>query len=105
VNLFYLNVGSTPTTDEGVKTIVAGFRKLAQLVLDSTKVTDVAVKELSSLKTLTYLSLNQTAVTNTGGKTLKEMQQLEFLYVFGTRMSGGMIQELHQALPYCFVYP
>jgi hypothetical protein len=92
---------------------VSGFsilplRKLQDLNLFNTKVTDAGLEHLKALTSLQWLSLGssfgpigKTKVTNAGLEHLKGLPDLWYLELWGTQVSEEGVKRLHEALPKC----
>ncbi len=83
----------------------AGFKKLAavtpQLVtvdLSATKITDAAVAQLASAKSLRLVRLSETGVTDAAIDTLVKLPSLESINLYGTKVTDSGVSKL-AALP------
>src|ERR1043166_7151106 len=90
---FGLVLGSTPLTDIGLKE-VAGFKELQVLSVGSTQVTDDGLRELAALQKLQSLDLGLTKVTNKGLKHLAALSQLQWLGLSYTQVSDEGLKDL-----------
>ena len=64
-------------------------------------VTDMGLKELATLKSLTYLGLYGTSVTDAGLKELTPLKTLTTLDLGYTKVTNAGVAELRKALPKC----
>lgn len=93
-----LLLNSTQVTDIGLQEI-AVLKELIDLELDNTAVTDAGLEQLAKLPELQFLSLNKTAITDVGLEHLAKAPKLEHLHVSGTKVTDEGIAKLKRALP------
>lgn len=91
-------LSNTLVTDNGLKEIVV-LHELKNVVLDKTAVTDEGLKYLVRLSELQYLSLDNTAITDAGLEHLAKLPKLEDLHVRSTKATAEGIAKLKRALP------
>jgi hypothetical protein len=81
-------------TDAALKEKLAGREDLRFLMLNNTKVTDAALKEVGLLKELRYLHLDNTDITDAGLKELAGLKKLRDLALNGTNVTDAGLTEL-----------
>ena len=73
-----LNLDSTKITDKGLKE-VSKLQKLEFLSLQLTQNTDAGLKEMANLQSLTHLNLRATGITDAGLKDVAKLKKLKWL--------------------------
>jgi hypothetical protein len=77
--------------------------EITALALCRSPVTDVGLRELAALPSLTWLDLRDTRVTDVGLKGLAGRKNLATLLLQGTQVSDAGVAELYKALPKCAI--
>ncbi len=90
---FGLCLNSTKMTDVGLKEL-AGLKSLQALYLAGTQVTDAGLKELAGRKSLQTLDVRWTKVTDAGLKELAGLQSLQRLYLNHCHVTGAGLKDL-----------
>ena len=78
-------------------------KKLEELDIGETGITDDGLEHLGGLTSLVVLSLHTTAATNAGLKHLEGLRNLETLIVPQTKITEAGAQEFNRSLPQCQV--
>ncbi len=81
-----IDLSGTPVTDDDLR-LVRNLTQLQTLNLHRTQVSDVGMRHLESLSSLTTLTVGDTRITNEGLRALTHLHQLQFLGLHGTRVS------------------
>ncbi len=97
-NLVWLRLGSTKITDVALKE-VAKLSNLSRLNLEHTAISDAGLNNLSGLKNLQYLNLFDTKVTDQGILALAKCQNLRNLYLYQSQVTAAGAAKLQQQLP------
>jgi hypothetical protein len=71
-----------------------GLKKLQQLVLSDTRITDAGMKYLKDFTALTDLQLDSTQITDQGIAHLKVLTQLTHLQLIGNPVTDAGVAEL-----------
>jgi hypothetical protein len=87
-------------TDAGLVHLLT-LGQLQVLVLDNTEVTDAGLVHLQGLKQLQGLRLESTKVTDRGLVHLQGLKQLQYLSLDNTKVTDQGVKRLQQALPKC----
>jgi hypothetical protein len=62
------------------------------------------MKELAGLKNLSILALNSSKVTDVGLRELERLHNLTQLYLHGTRVTNDGFAALRESLPKCMIF-
>ena len=79
----------------------ADLGKVTKLKLNSTRITDSGLKEVTKLKQLKELYLVSTKITDEGLKEVAQLKQLRSLDLSFTKSTPAGVAELQKALPKC----
>ncbi|HMJ69415.1 MAG TPA: c-type cytochrome domain-containing protein [Cyclobacteriaceae bacterium] len=90
------NVVSLKITSIEDLSMMGDFKNLSNLNLSGTKITDVALGQLTKCGSITTLNLEGTKVTTDGVKKLKACAKLRYLNLYNTTVDQ---QQLREALP------
>ncbi|MDA1014941.1 MAG: protein translocase subunit SecD [Planctomycetota bacterium] len=83
------------TTDEDLKNLVGRkMKKVEQIDLANTKITDEGLKYLSGLKSLQILNLSRTDITDAGLKQLTDLPRLRSLSIGDTKVTDASVGAL-----------
>ena len=77
--------------------------QITSLALCRSPVTDAGLRELATLKNLTWLDLRDTRVADAGLKELAGLKNLDTLLLQGTQVTDAGVHELRKALPNCTI--
>jgi hypothetical protein len=77
--------------------------QITSLALCRSPVTDAGLRELATLKNLTWLDLRDTRVADAGLKELAGLKNLDTLLLQGTQVTDAGVHELRTALPNCTI--
>jgi Leucine-rich repeat (LRR) protein len=91
--LTQLDLGATPITDAGLK-VIGRMSNLKCLRLGDTQITDAGLAEIRGLKSLTFLGLDSTRISDAGLKHVKELQSLAWLYLGSTDVMDAGLNDL-----------
>ncbi len=95
-NLELLNIKSQNFNDS-CSTIFTEMKKLNQLRLEKTKITDKTLKEVSNLKKLELLDVSDTKISDDGLEYVAEMPRLKYLEINGTKISDKGLEILSKS--------
>jgi internalin A len=98
--VFIVDLNSTKISDAGLKELTA-FKQLQMLDLGNTNISNEGLKELAGLRRLQVLDLGGTKISDAGLKELAGLQQLQRLILDYTRATKNGVAELQKALPKC----
>jgi Leucine-rich repeat (LRR) protein len=93
-----LDLNFTDVTDVGLADL-QGLTDLQSLDLAHTQVTDDGLVHVQSLRNMQWLSLTKTEITDAGVLHLKSLIHLRDLYLLDTQVSNECCKELQKALP------
>ncbi len=93
-----LDLARTKVTDVGLKSL-AGMKSLTELHLENTAVTDAGLDQLKPLASLEYLNLYGTKVTDAGAAKLGSLPKLKAIYLWQTAVTKNGVTALKKALP------
>jgi len=98
-----LTLSYTPITDSGLKEL-AKLKGLTHLYLNDTKITDAGLKELAKFKQLKSISLQRTKITDAGVRQLLKLPNLVELDLRITAVTKRGVLWVQKALPKCRLY-
>jgi hypothetical protein len=79
-------------------------KKVKELILSGTKLTDEGLKEVTKLSNLSRLSLQvNNGITDEGLKEVTKLTQLERVQLYATKVTAEGVDELQKALPECTI--
>ena len=90
------------TKPEGILTR-ADLKKVEELILSGTKLTDESLEELIKLSNLSRLSLQVTDITDEGLKEVAKLPQLKRVQLYATKVTAEGVEELQKELPECTI--
>ena len=89
-----LHLNASKVTDNDL-VYLKGLHQLRELYLSKTPITDAGLVHLQNLKNLQTLNLSETKITDAGLIHLKEMTRLEYLFLLQTQINGTGFKHLH----------
>jgi serine/threonine protein kinase/Leucine-rich repeat (LRR) protein len=98
--LLNLSLGGSQVTDAGLDAL-SQLTTVSYLNLSGLQVTDSGVAKLSTLTRLGYLNLSNTQITDEAIATLVNFKNLKRLMITGTKISETGLQQLRAGLPQC----
>ncbi len=79
-------------------------KKVKELILSGTKLTDEALEEVTKLSNLSKLSLQvNKGITDAGLKEVAKLTQLKKVQLYATKVTEEGVTELQKALPECTI--
>ena len=79
-------------------------KKVKELILSGTKLTDEALEEVTKLSNLSKLSLQvNKGITDEGLKEVAKLTQLKKVQLYATKVTEKGVTELQKALPECTI--
>ena len=101
-NLNRLSVRNTPFDDVGMVALKK-YKKLREIDLSGTKITDVGMSELSECA-FEVLFLHNTSIGDQGLLALQNMKSLKRLGLMETKVTSDGMEFIRKALPNCYAY-
>lgn len=94
-NLIEVSAVNAPDfSDKQMGLITTLSEQIAWLKLGDTKITDVALKEISKLKNLNKLHLEHTGITDVGMANLKNLPYLEYINLVDTKITDAGLKNI-----------
>lgn len=102
--LYELNLRGTEITDAGLVHLKE-MPQLTRLHLEKTKITDDGLEHLKGLPSLEYLNVYDTAVTDAGLARVKDLKNLQKVYIWQSKATIAGVADLKKARPELEIIP